>query len=163
MRTETNNTVDLTSRLENIERGEGFYSTFMSEQQRISRPARKSINGLKELFALLSPPCEEPKHEDKGLSKLSQLIKKVLSIYESSEPKEFLRKLKKRLLKLCDKMKSERVNDIYNPAVETALQIEPNPISMEEGLNDEQKNEIYNMLLANGVSHEEALNELLKY
>ena len=60
-------------------------------------------------------------------------------------------------------MKSERVNDIYNPAVETALQIEPNPISMEEGLNDEQKNEIYNMLLANGVSHEEALNELLKY
>ena len=163
MKTETNNTVDLTSQIENIEKGEGFYSTFISEQQRISRPARKSINGLKELFVLLSPPCEESNPEDKGLNKLSQLIKKMLSIYESSEPKDFLRKLKKRLLKLCDKMKSGRVNDMYNPAVGAALQMEPNPIPMDEGLNDEQKNEIYNMLLANGISHEEALNELLKY
>ena len=163
MKTERSNTIDLTSQIENIAKGEGFYSVFISEQEKNSRPARKSINGLKDLFVLLSSPQEPPQPKDTGLNKLSQLIKKVLSIYESSEPKEFLRKLKKRLLKLCDKMKSERVNDIYNPAVETALQIEPNPISMEEGLNDEQKNEIYNMLLANGVSHEEALNELLKY
>ena len=163
MRTETNNTVDLTSRLENIERGEGFYSTFMSEQQRISRPARKSINGLKDLFVLLSSPQEPPQPKDTGLNKLSQLIKKVLSIYESSEPKEFLRRLKNRLFKVCDKTKRERLDDLHNPSTLNTSQLDMNPLLMQEGLNDEQKNEIYNMLLANGVSHEEALNELLKY
>ena len=108
-------------------------------------------------------PQENPQPKDKGLNKLSQLIKKVLSIYESSDPKEFLRRLKNRLFKVCDKIKRERLNDLYNPSIESVSQINMNPHLMQEGLNDEQKNEIYNMLLANGVSHEEALNELLKY
>ena len=94
---------------------------------------------------------------------MSQLIKKVLSIYESSEPKEFLRRLKNRLFKVCDKTKRERLDDLHNPSTLNTSQLDMNPLLMQEGLNDEQKNEIYNMLLANGVSHEEALNELLKY
>ena len=163
MKTERNNTIDLTSQIENIAKGEGFYSAFISEQEKNSRPARKSINGLKDLFVLLSSPQGAPQPKDKGLNKLSQLMKKILSIYESSEPKEFLRKLKNRLFKVCDKIKSERLNDLHNPSIENASQINMNPHLMQEGLNDEQKNEIYNMLLANGVSHEEALNELLKY
>ena len=42
-------------------------------------------------------------------------------------------------------------------------QMSVTPELHEESLNDAQKNEIYNMLLANGVSHEEAVNELKKY
>lgn len=163
MKTERNNTVDLTSQIENIAKGEGFYSVFVSEHQRNSRPARKSINGLKELFVLLSSPQEETPPKDKGLNKLSQLIKKVLSIYENSEPKEFLRKLKKRLFKVCDKIKSERFNDLYNPTIENKPLENINPPIQDEELKEEQINEIYNMLLANGLSHEEAINELLKY
>ena len=163
MKTERNNTVDLTSQIENIAKGEGFYSVFISEQEKNSRPARKSINGLKDLFVLLSSPQEPPQPKDTGLNKLSQLIKKVLSIYESSEPKEFLRRLRNRLFKVCDKTKRERLDDLHNPSTLNTSQLDMNPLLMQEGLNDEQKNEIYNMLLANGVSHEEALNELLKY
>ena len=163
MKTERSNTIDLTSQIENIAKGEGFYSVFISEQEKNSRPARKSINGLKDLFVLLSSPQEPPQPKDTGLNKLSQLIKKVLSIYESSEPKEFLRRLKNRLFKVCDKTKRERLDDLHNPSTLNTSQLDMNPLLMQEGLNDEQKNEIYNMLLANGVSHEEALNELLKY
>ena len=54
MKTETSNIVDLTSYVKNIANGEGFYSSFVAERQRVSRPARKSINGLKDLFVLLS-------------------------------------------------------------------------------------------------------------
>ena len=162
MKTEKNNTIDLTSKIDAIEQGEGFYSVFISEQQRNSRPARKSINGLKDLFVLLTTPQEEQTKE-KSLTKLSQLIKKVLAIYENSEPSEFLRKLKRRLFKVCDKIKSEKHNDIYNPAIEEMSQMSVTPELHEESLNDAQKNEIYNMLLANGVSHEEAVNELKKY
>ena len=59
MKTEKNNTIDLTSKIDAIAQGEGFYSVFISEQQRNSRPARKSINGLKDLFVLLTTPQEE--------------------------------------------------------------------------------------------------------
>ena len=163
MKTEKSNTIDLTSKIDAIEQGEGFYSAFISEQQRNSRPARKSINGLKDLFVLLATPQEEVQTKEKSLTKLSQLIKKVLSIYENSEPSEFLRKLKRRIFKLCDKIKSEKLNDLYNPAIEEMSQMSTTPELQEEGLNDAQKNEIYNMLLANGVSHEEAINELKKY
>ena len=163
MKTDTNNTVDLTSHVENIAKGEGFYSVFISEHQRNQRPARKSINGLKDLFVLLYNPQEESHPKEKSLNKLSQLIKRILSLYENSEPKDFLKKLKKQLFKVCDKIKSERKNDLYNPKIEKQTQMSINPELPEEGLNDAQIKELYNMLLANGVSHEEAINELLKY
>ncbi len=161
MKTETNNTIDLSSQIENIARGDGFYSVFLAEHQRNSRPARQTINGLKDLFNLLYNPVEEFYSEEKSLNKLSQLTNKVLIVYESSNPKDFLRKLRKRVLKICEKIKSENINELNNPPVE-----QDNTKSVgneQQDIDDAQKELIYNMLLANGVSPEEALNELIKY
>ena len=162
MKTKKENTIDLSSHIENIEKGEGFYSVFIAEQQRNSRPARKSINGLKDLFVLLYYPVEEHPPKDECLSRLSLLVKKIVSVYENSNPRDLLRKLKKRIIRVCDKIKEEKINDFFNPSF-TQESLQSGENNMEENLNDTQKNEIYNMLLENGVTHNEAINELLKY
>lgn len=163
MKREINNAVDLSSKIENIARGEGFYSVFISEHQRNSRPARKSINGLKELFKLLYNPIDEMFCEEGGLDKLSHFTDKVLTIYKNSDPKEFLRKLRKRILKICERMKSENINEFPNPLIEQDNNKSFVNDPTEQDLDEDQKNLIYNMLLNNGVSPEEALNELIKY
>ncbi|MBR5241407.1 MAG: hypothetical protein IKW05_05670 [Muribaculaceae bacterium] len=161
MKTEKNTIIDLTSQLDKIAEGKGFYSVFTDEQQRNSRPSRKAINGLKELFVLLYNPSTELQTKEKSLNRLSQLVKKVLVLYENSTPKDFLQMLKKRIFKLCDKLKRGNSKESYNPTIEEYVNTIPE--YTEERLSEAQKNEIYNKLLANGVSHEEALNELIKY
>ena len=162
MKTNNGNTIDLTSHIEEIERGEGFYATLVAEKQRISRPARKRINGLRELFVLLYDPVEK-QQSDSALSRLSQLIKRVLLVYENSHPKEFLRKLRKRLFKICDKLRGSQSKDLPLPEImqEDVMDIAQQDVDLP--LDDTQKELIYNMLLSNGVTHEEAINELSKY
>ncbi len=162
MKTNNGNTIDLTSHIEEIERGEGFYATFVAEKQRISRPARKRINGLRELFVLLYDPVEK-QQSDSALSRLSQLIKRVLLVYENAHPKEFLRKLRKRLFKICDKLRGSQSKDLPLPEImqEDVMDIAQQDVDLP--LDDTQKELIYNMLLSNGVTHEEAINELSKY
>ncbi|MBR4119679.1 MAG: hypothetical protein IKK64_06330 [Bacteroidales bacterium] len=162
MKTDNGNTIDLTSHIEDIERGEGFYATLVAEKQRISRPARKRINGLRELFVLLYDPVEK-QQSDSALSRLSQLIKRVLLVYENAHPKEFLRKLRKRLFKICDKLRGSQSKDLPLPEVmqEDVMDITQQDVDLP--LDDTQKELIYNMLLSNGVTHEEAINELSKY
>lgn len=162
MKTNNGNTIDLTSHIEEIERGEGFYATLVAEKQRISRPARKRINGLRELFVLLYDPVEK-QQSDSALSRLSQLIKRVLLVYENAHPKEFLRKLRKRLFKICDKLRGNQSKDLPLPEImqEDVMDIAQQDVDLP--LDDTQKELIYNMLLSNGVTHEEAINELSKY
>lgn len=162
MKTNNGNTIDLTSHIEEIERGEGFYATLVAEKQRISRPARKRINGLRELFVLLYDPVEK-QQSDSALSRLSQLIKRVLLVYENAHPKEFLRKLRKRLFKICDKLRGSQSKDLPLPEImqEDVMDITQQDVDLP--LDDTQKELIYNMLLSNGVTHEEAINELSKY
>lgn len=163
MKTQNDNIVDLSSQIENIAQGDGFYSVFVTEQRRNSRPARKAINELKDIFCLLYNPDEVHHPRDKSLNKLSQFSDKVMAIYESLQPKEFLRKLRKRFFKVRDKIRSENLEELYNLGFEqdNLMSGEEEPIGQE--LDEAQKNLIYNMLLENGVSQEEALNELIKY
>ena len=161
MKTKKESTIDLSSHIENIEKGEGFYSVFIAEQQRNSRPARKSINELRDLFVLLYYPEEEHPPKDECLTRLSHLVKKIISVYENSNHRELIRKLKKRIILICDKIKKEKINDFFNPTTLESLPSDEK--NKEENLDDTQKNEIYNMLLENGVSPDEAINELLKY
>jgi hypothetical protein len=162
MKTKKVNTIDLSSHIEKIEKGEGFYSVFIAEQQRNSRPARKSINGLRDLFILLHHPAKEHPPKDECLTRLSLLVKKIISVYENSNPRELIRKLKKRIIHVCDKIKEEKINDLFNSSF-TQESLPSGEDDKEEVLNNTQKQEIYNMLLENGVSHDEAINELLKY
>ena len=162
MKTNNGNTIDLTSHIEEIERGEGFYATLVAEKQRISRPARKRINGLRELFVLLYDPVEK-QQSDSALSRLSQLIKRVLLVYENAHPKEFLRKLRKRLFKICDKLRGSQSKEVPLPEIMQEDIMDVAQQEVELPLDDSQKDFIYNMLLSNGVTHEEAINELSKY
>lgn len=162
MKTKKESTIDLSSHIEDIKKGEGFYSVFIAEQQRNSRPARKSINGLRDLFILLHHPMEEHPPKDECLTRLSLLVKNIISVYENSNPRELLRKLKKRIIHVCDKIKEEKINNLFNPSF-TQESLPSGEKSKEENLNDTQKNEIYNMLLENGITHDEAINELFKY
>ena len=162
MKTKKDTTIGLSSHIEKIEKGEGFYAVFIAEQQRNSRPARKSLNGLRDLFVLLYYPEEEQHPKDECLTRLSLLVKKIVSVYENSNPRELLRRLKKGIIHLCDKIKEEKINNFFNSSI-TQESLPRGEKGKEENLNDTQKNEIYNMLLENGVTHDEAINELLKY
>lgn len=152
------NSVDLSSQIEKIEKGYGFYSSFMKEHKKNLSPARKMLNELKELFTLLCSPAAEGAESNGQVVKIVTLAKRLEGLFGSLAEGEYIVKLKKRISKICDDMRHK--SEGGDAPLPTALFED---ISPDERLDDGQKNVIYNMLLANGVSHEEAMNELLKY
>ncbi|MBP3353958.1 MAG: hypothetical protein J6L02_04830 [Bacteroidales bacterium] len=156
------NVIDISSETDKIERGEGFYSVCKTEHEKDMRPARKNLNILKEALFLISSSSAHLNNKSNCFYKLSSLLERVLKSYGTDKWDSFLRKFKVKIMRICEDIKREKRDEFDKMFNDMNINNDSDD-SNNFKLDDNQKNIIYNMLLANGVSDEEAINELLKY